>query len=99
MLNGVGGSTVKQAKERISYREFLDWCSYIEETGSLDLGGRFEQGIAMLSMVVNRSAGGKSNIEDFLPKRQKPEDEVADIGKVFGMLKVASRTSKARTKD
>ena len=49
---------------------------YIERNGSLNIASRMEQGFALLAMMVNRSAGGKSELSDFLPDRSRPEPEV-----------------------
>lgn len=88
MLNGIGGRTVEEAKERMTYDEYLSWCSYIKKRGSLNLGARLELGIALLAQVTNNSMGGKAKMADFLPKR---EEELASIGDVFAMLKSNSK--------
>lgn len=38
MLNGVGGSTIAEAKERLSYAEYRAWVAYLNKRGSLHPG-------------------------------------------------------------
>lgn len=79
----------------MSYTEALEWMEYIKSEGPLDLGLRIEQGIALLCTTVNRSAGGKAELKDFLPSREAPEDEVeATPENVFALFKSLSRGAK-----
>lgn len=48
---------------------------YIQRNGSLSVAKRVEQGAALVSMVVNRSAGGKAELSDFLPDRTTSQDD------------------------
>lgn len=85
MLNGIGGRTVAEAKERMSDHEFANWCAYIRKRGTLNLGTRVEMGFALLAMVTRNSAGGKSKIDDFLPKRDEkgPTDDMHGLLTMF----------------
>ena len=49
---------------------------YIKRNGGLNVASRMEQGFALLAMMINRSVGGKAELEDFLPDRSQPEPEV-----------------------
>ena len=43
VLNGVGGSTIAEAKERLSYAEYRAWVAYLKDKrGSLHPGHRLE---------------------------------------------------------
>lgn len=54
MLCGIGGKTIAEAKENLPYPEFLQWCEYRNKRGSLHVGMRVEQAIALLaSMYAN----------------------------------------------
>jgi hypothetical protein len=95
VLNGVGGWTVAEAKERVSDYEFGQWCAYIRKRGSLDLGSRLELGVALLATVVKTSAGHRAKITDFLPKRE--EDKEMGLQEVFAMFKAkAAETNAAK---
>lgn len=97
MLNGIGGRTVEEAKERVSDHEFANWCAYIRKRGTLNLGTRVEMGFALLAMVTRNSAGGKSKIEDFLPKREEggPMD---DMHGLLAVLKAKAAETNAAVK-
>jgi hypothetical protein len=93
VLNGIGGRTIAEAKERMSYREALEWGSYIRKHGSLNVCRRVEQSIALLAVAVIRSQGGKAELIDFMPHAERPEPEKADIGSVFSMLSALQKKS------
>jgi hypothetical protein len=84
VLNGVGGRTVAEAKERLSYAEYLDWCEYIRLRGSLHVGMRLEVGFALIAMVINRAIGGTANVHDFTPHIAEPEASIEDVMKILG---------------
>lgn len=96
MLNGIGGRTVAEAKERISAQEFSQWCAYIRKRGALNIGTRVELGFALLASTVVRANGGKAKIEDFLPQRDEPAN-TDDLQGILAMLKAkAAETNAAR---
>jgi hypothetical protein len=78
VLNGVGGRTVEEAKERMSYAEALQWRQYLERRGTTHLGMRLEAGFALLASSINRALGGKASIEDFMPHADPP-DSLAQV--------------------
>lgn len=100
MLNGIGGRTVEEAKERMTDHEFGMWCKYIRKRGTLNLGTRLELGVALLATAVKTSAGQKAKLEDFLPKRE--EDKLAGIEDVLAVLKAkaaeTNRTMRGRAR-
>jgi hypothetical protein len=91
VLNGIGGRTIEEAKERITHAEFVSWYAYIKKRGTLNVGLRLEMGFAMLAQVTNNSMGGKSKFEDFMPKREEEPEKAASIGEVFSLLKSKSK--------
>lgn len=52
MLCGVGGNTIAQAQQNISYVEFLDWVQYRRKRGSLNTGMRMERGTALIATLI-----------------------------------------------
>lgn len=78
MLAGIGGRTVEEAKQRMTYAEFRDWLRYREKVGPLNHLQRLDYAAAMLASVVNRSAGGRAEPSDFIPDYDQspatPED-------------------------
>ena len=73
MLNGIGGRTISEAKERISRVEFESWMAYIARHGSLNLGLRIEDAAALIAYITHRSAGGTLDHDQFLPVREVDE--------------------------
>jgi hypothetical protein len=89
VLHGIGGCTIAEAKERLSYAEALDWFAYIRKRGSLHDGMRVEAAAALISVVLNRVNGGKADMADFMP-HAKPQ--AADsIDGVMNLLLGAKR--------
>lgn len=52
MLCGIGGNTIAQAQQNISYVEFLDWVQYRNRRGSLNPGMRVERAGAMVATLI-----------------------------------------------
>ncbi|PNQ53571.1 hypothetical protein C1141_20570, partial [Vibrio agarivorans] len=65
VLAGVGGRTIAEAKERLTYQEARQWFSYIAKRGSLNIGRRMEQSAALMLYSWFRSHGTNAEIEDF----------------------------------
>ena len=81
VLNGVGGRTVDEAKECMSYSEALLWQEYLEKRGTVHIGMRLEACTALLAMMINRALGGKATIETFMPHLEEKEPSVEDAMK------------------
>jgi hypothetical protein len=52
---------------RLSYEEFLMWESYVAKRGSLNLGLRLENGIALIATLIKRAQGIDTEISEFMP--------------------------------
>jgi hypothetical protein len=74
VLCGIGGRTIAEAKERVSFAEFMSWARYRNRRGSLNLGMRIERGTAMLAaMYANaHSKDGGFKFHDFAPHHDAP---------------------------
>lgn len=57
---GVGGRTVAEARERLTYSEALQWGQYIAQRGTLNQGMRMEVHTAQLMALVATAAGMKT---------------------------------------
>lgn len=90
MLNGVGGRTVFEAKERLTYAEAMDWFAFIRKRGSINQGMRMEGLIAQLSMVLcaahglKKKGGGDFTMADFMQHAEQPGLTIEDFTKVLG---------------
>ncbi|ARZ77198.1 phage tail protein [Enterobacter hormaechei] len=82
VLNGIGGRTIAEAKERLSFREFQQWIQYRQKYGNLNPMMRTEWGAALVSSVlanVNRTKNTPAfSIADFAPHIAAVEREAAN---------------------
>lgn len=75
MLNGIGGRTIAEAKERMLLREYRQWVKYRSVRGSLAPSRRLEQSLARVCHLIcvaagikkDQDAGTTFSIEDFMP--------------------------------
>jgi hypothetical protein len=91
---GVGGWTVEEAKERMSWVEARDWAAYTRRRGPLNLGVRLELGFAMLILKIDHALGGKHALKDFMPWGKEPVEEEegeATLEDFMSILKGAMR--------
>lgn len=96
MLAGVGGLTVEEAKERMSYAEYIAWAAYARKNGGLNLGLRLEDGFALIASVLSQLNGKRFGPEHFKPKRTVgEEDQQPDIMAVFNMLRAKASETRA----
>lgn len=81
MLNGIGGRTIAEAKERMSAAEYEAWRAYIRRHGSLNLGLRVEDAAALIAWTTQMAQGGKLEHDAFFPVREL--DEQAELEKAM----------------
>ena len=77
-MNGVGGRTIAEAKQRLGYDEYLIWAKYRQERGSFNVGRRVEQAVGYLSYItdaMNSPRTSKINIADYMPNEPKKSEE------------------------
>lgn len=67
----MGGRTIAEAKERLSYQETLAWEQYLVRHGSLHLGRRLEASSATVAWQVHRLGGGTAELADFMPHERR----------------------------
>lgn len=74
VLCGIGGRTISEAQQRLSYREFLGWRKYRAKRGTLNLGMRVERGSALLATLYtnSHSKNGGFKLYDFMPHEDEP---------------------------
>lgn len=91
MLAGIGGKTVAEAKENLSYREALDWFIFARQRGGIAHTDRL---LATIATQINRLTGGSAEIGDFLPylgKNGTDEEQEVGIGEVMNMLTMVAK--------
>lgn len=99
---GIGGRTVAEAKCRMSYAEFLNWCEYRNRQGSLHLGMRIDRAVsrAMAMYYNSHSRDKKVKSGDFSPyDAQKNTVDINNPEAVFGVLKGLANGTKSRNAD
>nr|WP_082816396.1 hypothetical protein [Pseudomonas citronellolis] len=71
---GVGGRTIAEAQQRLSYREFMAWSRYRAKRGTLHIGMRVERGSALLATLYanSHSKNGGFKLYDFMPHESEP---------------------------
>lgn len=57
----------------MSYAEMLSWVAYRDKHGSLNPMRRGELAAAIIALQVNRGAGGKADLIDFMPSAERPD--------------------------
>jgi hypothetical protein len=80
---GIGGRTIAEAQQRISYPEFVRWARYRAKRGSLHLGLRVERGTAMLAALYANAHRKEHTpayqLHDFAPYHDQPELTLDDL--------------------
>lgn len=59
------------------------WEAYVKKRGSLNLGLRFENGIALLATLINRARGIETDIYEFMPHFDQPEITLEEAMKTW----------------
>lgn len=76
VLNGVGGRTVAEAQQRMSYTEFCRWLAYRRQRGSFNPGLRADRAAGLLAAIyvnAHRKKGATAHsLWDFLPHEDEP---------------------------
>jgi len=77
VLNGIGGRTIAEAQESISYPEFLQWMAYRQKRGSLNTGMRVERaGALVATLLANKDRKKDSqpvSFYQFAPHHDEPQ--------------------------
>ncbi|WP_218950122.1 hypothetical protein [Acinetobacter sp. YH12123] len=80
----MGGKTIAEAKNNLSYEEFMFWSAYRNFRGSLFIGRRIEQGFGNLSATYLASKGAKDiKAISFMPHEDQPEDEILTVDEMM----------------
>ena len=96
MLAGIGGRSIVEAKERLSYREVLRWKAYFQKRGRPNLGLRIEEAAAYIVAATYQSQGGKCDAKKLMPHVIQQEEESVSLEGVAAMLMASARANKGR---
>lgn len=78
-MAGVGGKTIHEAKQNLSYTEAQDWAAYIAKRGPLNLSRHLERGFAMLAVRLAAANGVNVSMQSFMPYTDIDDDDQAEI--------------------
>lgn len=91
------GSTIKEAKQRISVNEFRTWIRYREKFGPMNPVRRYDVGPALVASMLSRVHGGKSKPIDFITFGKDAEEEaVVDTAGFLAALASTGRVKHGR---
>ena len=93
VINGIGGRTIEEAKQKISHEEFKIWWAYRKKYGSLFFGRRIEQGIGYLYGLYRNGKveeGDRVDPHIFMPHEDQPKEEVLSVDDAMekGLMKL-----------
>lgn len=91
MLNGIGGRTIAEARERMTWDEFQMWASYRAKRGSLNQGMRVETAVARLCALYanfKRQSPDSSrfHLEDFAPHMEERIIPIEELAAQMGAM-------------
>lgn len=84
-MHGIGGRTIKEAKENLSYDEARLWMKYRAKNGSMNTGQRVEYSGAILATMYSNvhSKNGGNTVYDFAPHHEEPETSLEEAMKLL----------------
>lgn len=81
-MNGIGGRTIAEAQERMTYLEFLVWMRFRAKRGSMHQGMRVEMALAQFQAFYVNSKTGKDvprlHQQDFAPHMDPRVESLED---------------------
>jgi len=90
VLNGIGGRTIAEAQENLSWDEFQTWAAYRGKRGSLNQGMRVETAVARLCALYINSKRGKDSpafhLEDFAPHMDERVITIEELAAQMGAI-------------
>lgn len=89
VMNGIGGTTIAEAKRNLSAEEVRLWADYRMQRGTLNLGMRLEELFAISDHRHLQSWGSKIDIDKLIryhdEDREEDESDLVAIAKMFGV--------------
>lgn len=99
MLAGVGGSTIEEAKRRLSVAETRAWRAYFDSRGTPNIGLRLEYLLAQLVKQVLTGMAGKSVDLGALQPHLRRQSETEAGGEMSFEAYAASMGATVRVRD
>lgn len=93
-MNGIGGRTIDEAKERLTQREVMTWAAYIAKRGTLNTGRRLEIGFGQVMAAIAQASGAKDvTAAQFMPHEREMDggsEQTATFDDLFNELQKAA---------
>lgn len=91
MLHGIGGKTIAEAQETLTWDEFLTWAAYVAKRGSLDTGLRTEVAVARFCALFanyqrTKQTDKQWHLEDFAPHMDQREITAKELAEQMGAI-------------
>ena len=84
VINGIGGRTIEEAKQKISPEEFKIWWAYHKKYGSFFFGKRVEQAVGRLhSDMVAIGIRKEQNPFHYMPHEVPPKEVEYSVDEMF----------------
>lgn len=84
VLNGIGGRSIEEAQKTLSNSEVSIWMRFMKERGSLNIGGRIEQSVGLLSSMYEQvNSKDKVDISRHFPNLYQEKNIDVDVKKTF----------------
>lgn len=90
------GGTIGELQGRMSDDEFELWTLYRSKYGPMNPVRRYDQGFALIAMVLSNVNGNKAKQQDFMPYGKEKDEEVELSGDEFANLLMAGPAQKGR---
>lgn len=98
MVLAIGGCTIEELKERMSYAEAMVWAEYYQHNSPITVGKRLELSVAMLLVHFITSRGGKAQVTDFIRTRTPRVQSLEDMMAVLSKSAMGFKTRKRKPK-
>lgn len=91
MLNGIGGATIAEAQDKLSWDEWLMWVAYRAKRGSLNTGYRAEVAAARICALYanfqrSKQSDPQFHLEDFAPHMDERVITIEELAKQMGAI-------------
>lgn len=84
VIHGIGGNSIREAQQNLSDREVSIWMRYMKERGSLNIGGRIEQAVGLLSSMYEQvNTKGKIDLKKHYPNLYRAPIVDNDVKQTF----------------
>lgn len=84
VLHQIGGNSIEESQRTLSDREVSIWMKYMRERGSLNIGGRIEHAVGLISSMYEQvNSGGKVDLTKHYPNLYRAPVIDNDVKQTF----------------